>query len=150
DVSDEDQVNAMTARVLKEFKRIDILVNNAGIVGPTAPITGISRADWDEVMAVNLTGAFLCSKAAIPDMTTRRSGKIIHISSIAGKIAYPLRSPYSVSKWGMIGLMRTMALELGSYNIQVNVICPGPVEGERIRRVIKQRAEELGQSIEEV
>src|SRR5262249_25130505 len=118
--------------------------------GPTAPATNIARADWDDALAVNLTGAFLCSKAVLPDMMARRAGKIINIASIAGKMAYALRSPYAVSKWGMLGLTLTLAKETGPYNIQVNAICPGRVRGERIERVIHERAAELGQTPDEV
>lgn len=150
DVSQESQVFAMVEAALQNFGRIDILVNNAGVTGPTAPITNVSRDEWDQVLAVNLTGAFLCARAVIPYMIERRSGKIINISSIAGKLAYALRSPYAASKWGMIGLSRTLAQELGPHNIQVNAICPGPTAGERMRGVIAGRARELGQSEAEV
>ena len=150
DVSREEQVEAMVERALREFGRADLLVNNAGVAGPTAPAVEVSRSEWDEVLAVNLTGAFLCAKAVLPAMMARRSGKIINISSIAGKLAYALRSPYAVSKWGLVGLTLTLAQELGPYNIQVNAVCPGPVAGERMRRVIERRAEELGQPAEEV
>ncbi|MFN2532221.1 MAG: SDR family NAD(P)-dependent oxidoreductase [Pyrinomonadaceae bacterium] len=145
DVSDEDAVTQMVQHALQTIGRIDILVNNAGIVGPTAPVHNVNRAEWDETLAVNLTGAFLCAKAVIPHMVERRSGKIVNIASIAGKLAYPLRSAYAASKWGMIGLSRTLAQELGPYNIQVNAICPGPTEGQRMRGVIAGRARELGQ-----
>lgn len=150
DVSREDQVSAMAEQVRQAFGRIDILVNNAGIIGPTAQAVHISRAEWDDVLAVNLTGAFLCCKGVLPEMMARRSGKIINIASMAGKMAYALRSPYAVSKWGLIGLTLTLAKEVGEYNIQVNAVCPGPVAGERMQRVIQQRAIELGQPIEEV
>src|SRR5919199_580717 len=83
-------------------------------------------------------------------MMARRSGRIVNIASVAGKIAYPLRAPYAVSKWGLIGLTMTLAKEVGPYNIQVNAVCPGPVEGERMRRIIERRAAELGQSTAEV
>jgi NAD(P)-dependent dehydrogenase (short-subunit alcohol dehydrogenase family) len=150
DVSDEASVKQMIASALAEFGRIDVLVNNAGIIGPTAPATSISRQDWDEVIAVNLTGAFLCAKHALPSMIERQSGRIINITSIAGKLAYALRSPYAVSKWGMIGLTRTLAEEVGRYNITVNAIAPGPVRGPRMEEVISRRAAELQLSIEEV
>jgi NAD(P)-dependent dehydrogenase (short-subunit alcohol dehydrogenase family) len=127
-----------------------VLVNNAGIIGPTAPVAQVRRADWDEVLGVNLTGAFLCARAVLPDMTARRSGRIINIASIAGKMAYALRSPYAVSKWGLIGLTLTLAKECGPYNIQVNAVCPGPVSGERMRGIISRRAAELGQTVDEV
>ena len=150
DVSREDQVEAMVQSTLREFGQIDILVNNAGIAGPTAPLSDVSREEWDETLAVNLSGAFLCAKAVLPGMLERRSGKIINISSVAGRMAYALRSPYAVSKWGMIGLTRTLAQEVGQYNIQVNAILPGPTAGERMQAVIDQRAQELGRSAAEV
>jgi NAD(P)-dependent dehydrogenase (short-subunit alcohol dehydrogenase family) len=150
DVSNESQVEEMVNTALREFGQIDILVNNAGVVGPTAPVANVSRADWDEVLAVNLTGAFLCARAVIPHMVSRRSGKIINISSIAGKLAYALRSPYAASKWGMLGLSQTLALELGPHNIQVNAICPGPTAGDRMQGVIAGRAKEMGRSVEEI
>jgi NAD(P)-dependent dehydrogenase (short-subunit alcohol dehydrogenase family) len=150
DVSQESQVSAMVEAALQNFGRIDILVNNAGVTGPTAPIMNVSRDEWDQVLAVNLTGAFLCARAVIPHMIERHSGKIINISSIAGKLAYALRGPYAASKWGMIGLSRTLAQELGPHNIQVNAICPGPTAGERMRGVIAGRARELEQSEAEV
>jgi NAD(P)-dependent dehydrogenase (short-subunit alcohol dehydrogenase family) len=150
DVSDEQQVTRMVDTALETFGKVNILVNNAGLVGPTAPVQNVSRAEWDEVLAANLTGAFLCAKAVIPHMVERRSGKIINIASIAGKLAYALRSPYAVSKWGMLGLSRTLALELGPHNIQVNAVCPGPTDGDRMRGVIAGRARELGRPVEEV
>ena len=150
DVSSEREVIASVERIRALLGRIDVLVNNAGIIGPTKPVTAIDRSEWEAVMAVNLTGAFLCAKAVAPFMIEQRAGKIINISSIAGKQAYPLRAPYAVSKWGLIGLTLTLAKELGPYNIQVNAVCPGPVEGERMRTIIKKRAAELSQSPEDV
>src|SRR5688572_5797764 len=136
DVRDEEQVHALMRKATLTFGRIDVLVNNAAIVGPTAPVSDIDHADWNDVLAVNLTGAFLCAKAALPTMITQKRGKIINISSIAGKIAYPLRSAYAVSKWGLIGLTVTLAREVGEHNVQVNAVCPGPVSGERMKHII--------------
>jgi len=150
DVSDESQVEKMVNTALDLFGHIDILVNNAGVTGPTAAITNVTRDAWDEVMAINLTGAFLCARAVVPHMIARGSGKIVNISSIAGKMAYALRSPYAASKWGMLGLSCTLAQELGPYNIQVNAICPGPTAGERMTGVIAGRAREMGRSVEEI
>jgi NAD(P)-dependent dehydrogenase (short-subunit alcohol dehydrogenase family) len=150
DVSHDKDVEAMVERAFSEFGGVNILVNNVGIVGPTAPITRITRKEWDETLTVNLTSAFLCSKAVLPPMIERRAGKIINISSIAGRMAYALRAPYAASKWGMIGLTRTLAQEVGPHNIQVNAILPGPTAGERMQTVISRRALELGQSEAEV
>jgi NAD(P)-dependent dehydrogenase (short-subunit alcohol dehydrogenase family) len=150
DVSQEKEVETLVQSAISEFGCVNILVNNAGIAGPTAPITNVSRNDWDETIAVNLTSAFLCSRAVLPGMIERRSGKIVNISSVAGRMAYALRGPYAVSKWGMIGLTKTLAQEVGPHNIQVNAILPGPTAGERMQAVIEQRAQELGRSPEEV
>ena len=150
DVSNEMQVTEMVNVAFRTFGHIDILVNNAGITGPTAPVTDLHRDEWDEVMAINLTGAFLCARSVVPYMIQQRSGRIINISSVAGKMAYALRSAYCASKWGMLGLSSTLALELGPHNIQVNAICPGPTAGERMTGVIGGRARELGRSTEEV
>jgi len=144
DVSDEAAVRYLVETTVNEFGKIDILVNNAGIAGPTALVTDVTRTDWDRTIGVNLTGAFLCSKYVLPAMSEQRSGRIINIASVAGQTAYPLRSPYAVSKWGMIGLSRTLAAEWGSFNITVNTVVPGPVDGERIDTVIKNRAAEMG------
>jgi NAD(P)-dependent dehydrogenase (short-subunit alcohol dehydrogenase family) len=150
DISDETNVQNMVSACISEFGRVDILVNNAGIAGPTAPAIRVSREDWDRTIAVNLTGAFLCSKHVLPRMIEQRSGRIINITSVAGLRAYALRSPYSTSKWGMIGLTRTLAEEAGSYNITVNAIAPGPIAGPRIESVIRNRASEQGRSYDEV
>ena len=150
DVADESQVERMVSSAMSEFGGIDILVNNAGIAGPTALVPEVSREDWDRTLAVNLTGAFLCAKHALPGMIERRSGSIINITSIAGLRAYALRSPYAASKWAMIGLTRTLAEEAGRYNITVNAIAPGPVRGPRIDSVIRNRAAAMNRSVEEV
>ena len=150
DVSDEAAVANMIERALKEFGQIDILVNNAGIIGPTALVTDVKREDWDRTLAVNVTGALLCANAVLQHMADRHQGKVINIASIAGHIGYAMRSPYSVSKWGMIGLSRTLAQEWGRFNIQVNTISPGPVEGERMDEVIRRRAEQSKRTVEEV
>ncbi len=150
DVTREDQMQTAVARASESLGPIDILINNSGIAGPTAAVGDVELDDWNEVLAVNLTGAFLTSKAVAPRMIERRRGRIVNISSIAGKIGYPLRSPYAASKWGMIGLTLTLAKELGPHGISVNAICPGPVEGERMQRVIEGRAAEIGKSVEEV
>jgi NAD(P)-dependent dehydrogenase (short-subunit alcohol dehydrogenase family) len=132
------------------FGSIDILINNSGIAGPAARVDDVTVEQWNDVMAINLSGAFLSCKYVASEMVERRSGKIINISSIAGRIAYPLRSPYAASKWGLIGLTKSLAKELGPFNIQVNAICPGPVEGERMQNVFSDRAAATGQSVDEV
>lgn len=150
DVADEASVERMVSAAIAEFGHIDILVNNAGIAGPTALVPRVSLKEWENTISVNLTGAFLCAKHALPHMLERTSGSIINITSIAGLQAYAFRSPYCASKWGMIGLTQTLAEECGRYNITVNAIAPGPVRGPRIERVIRDRAKELNLSFEEM
>ena len=146
DISDEAAVRDMVAATIAELGRLDVLVNNAGIGGPTARVVDIERAEWDRTLAVNVTGAFLCSKHAAPHMVARGSGRIVNITSIAGLMGYALRSPYAVSKWGLIALTRTLAVELGEHGITVNAIAPGAVQGERVEGVIRDRAAALGRS----
>lgn len=150
DVADEADVQRMISAAIDAFGQIDILVNNAGIAGPTALVPDITREEWDHTFAVNLTGAFLCAKHAIPHMIKPAGGSIINITSIAGLQAYAFRSPYCASKWGMIGLTQTLAEECGRHNITVNAIAPGPVRGPRIERVIRSRAQEMKLPYEDV
>jgi len=150
DISHEDQVKRMVAQTLSEYGQVDILVNNSGIAGPTANVVDVKLDDWNEVLTINLTGAMLCAREVLRSMLTRQSGNIINISSDAGIKGFPMRSPYSVSKWGIIGLTQTLAIEVGKYNIRVNCIAPGPVEGARIDGVYKARAKALGITYQEV
>lgn len=146
-VADEDQVNEAIEAALKSLGQIDVLINNAAVLGSTAPVAELNVQAWKEEIAVNLTGSFLCCKAVLPSMMGRKSGKIINVTSVAGQRAYPMRSCYAVSKAGLIALTRTLATEVGSYNIRVNAIAPGPVSGNRMKRVIEERARSTGQSI---
>jgi NAD(P)-dependent dehydrogenase (short-subunit alcohol dehydrogenase family) len=150
DVADEAAVARMVAATMSEFGRLDILINNAGITGPTAPIVKLDRAEWDRTLAINVTGAYLCAKHALPHMIARKSGRIVNITSVAGRIGYALRSPYAVSKWGMIALTRSLALEAGGDGITVNAIAPGAVEGDRIDTVVRARAEAQGRNPDDV
>ncbi len=151
DVTNEDQVRKMVAQTLNEYGQIDILVNNSAMMGATAAnVVDIKLDDWNKELAVNLTGAMLCARGVLRGMITRQSGNIINISSGSGKGGYPMRSSYCVSKWGIIGLTQTLALEVGGYNIRVNCIAPGWVEGERLESAMKGRAEATGLAYEEV
>jgi NAD(P)-dependent dehydrogenase (short-subunit alcohol dehydrogenase family) len=150
DVVSEAGCTRMTERALEEFGRIDILVNNAGVAGPTAKLTDISLAQWQEVIDINLTGCWLASRAVLPAMARQGGGHIVNISSLAGREAYPMRSPYAASKWAMIGLTQTLAVEWGRQGIRVNGICPGPVAGARMEQVIAARAKAMGLEEEQV
>lgn len=147
DVTQVEQVDAAIATARVEMGPPDILVNNAGIAGATARVDQISPESWNETIAVNLTGAFLCARAVAPEMIERGSGNIVNISSVAGKIGYALRTPYAASKWGLIGLSHSLANELGEYGIRVNAVCPGPVDGPRMQAVFEGRAAALNQPV---
>lgn len=149
-VAVEADCERMVAQTLDAFGRIDILVNNAGVAGPTARLTEISLAQWQEVIDINLTGCWLASRSVLPAMARQGAGHIVNVSSLAGREAYPMRSPYAASKWAMIGLTQTLAAEWGRNGIRVNAICPGPVAGPRIEEVIKARAKAMGLSEEQV
>ena len=150
DVAEEAGVQRIVTATIGAFGRVDVLVNNAGVAGPTALVQNISLEDWERTFAINLTGAFLCAKHVMPHLVEQRSGCIINITSIAGLQAYAYRSPYCASKWGMIGFTQTLAQEGGQYGITANAIAPGPVEGPRIERVIRNRAQEMKLPYEEV
>jgi NAD(P)-dependent dehydrogenase (short-subunit alcohol dehydrogenase family) len=140
DVSSERDVSAMVAKTLAAYGQVDVLVNNAGIAGPTRLARDITGEEWTETIDINLTGAFTCAKHVSAAMMLRRSGAIVNIASIAARIGYALRTPYSASKWGMLGLSHSLAAELGPYGIRVNAVLPGATAGERIERVIAARA----------
>jgi NAD(P)-dependent dehydrogenase (short-subunit alcohol dehydrogenase family) len=145
DVADAAQVEAMFADLRVKWGGVlDVLVNNAGIAGPTARIEDTELDDWNQTVAVNLTGAFLCTRRAVPMLKAAGGGSIVNLSSAAGRLGFPLRSAYSATKFGVIGLTETWAMELGPDNIRVNAILPGIVAGERQERVIAAKAASYG------
>lgn len=150
DISKEDQVRNMVEQTIKEYGQIDILVNNASIPGSAANVVDIKLDEWNMELAVGLTGTMLCSREVLKDMIARKKGNIINISSLAGTTGYPMRSPYCVEKWGVIGLTQTLALEVGPFNIRVNSVAPGWVEGERLEISMKSRSKASGRPYEEV
>lgn len=129
---------------------IDVLCANAGIAGPTAAVEDITLPAWRDCLSVNLDGAFLAAKHAAPMMKRQGSGAIVLTSSTAGQHGMPFRAPYSAAKWGVIGLMKTLAMELGPHGIRVNAICPGAVEGPRMEGVLQREAAAKGMSRDEV
>jgi NAD(P)-dependent dehydrogenase (short-subunit alcohol dehydrogenase family) len=144
DVSSEDQVNQMTKRSIEKFGTIDILVNNVGIAGPTKDCWEITLPEWNRTLLVNLGGAFLCSKAVLPEMIRKKWGRIINIASITGKVPLPHRTPYAASKMGMIGFTRSLATEVGRYSVTVNAISPGAVRGDRNVELARDLTKYLG------
>jgi NAD(P)-dependent dehydrogenase (short-subunit alcohol dehydrogenase family) len=144
DVSNEDDVARMFDEAREHLGAISILVNCAGIAGPTAVLEDITPEDWRQCVAVNLEASFLCAQQAIPHMKAAREGIVINMSSTAGLHGYPMRTPYAAAKWGLIGLTKSLAMELGPWGIRVNAICPGSVEGDRMDRVIAAEARKKG------
>jgi len=143
DVCDEGSV-ATLADQAGHLGPVRVVVANAGIAGPTAPLHEITLADWRETIATDLDGVFLTFRAFIPAMIERRDGSLIAISSMTGKRPLHGRTPYAAAKMGVIGLVRTLATELGPYQIRVNAICPGAVAGPRIDRVLALQAAARG------
>ncbi len=140
DVSDEAQVLAMFADLATRWGRLDALVNNAGVSGPTSQLEDTDLTAWRATLDVNLTGTFLCARSAVPLLREAGGGAIINISSVAGRLGFSLRSPYSASKFGLAGLTQTWAMELGPSGIRVNSVLPGVVAGDRVERIIAARA----------
>ncbi|MDH6061791.1 3-oxoacyl-[acyl-carrier-protein] reductase [Chrysosporum bergii ANA360D] len=124
DVSQGDQVDTLVKAVMEKFQRLDILVNNAGITRDTL-LLRMKPEDWQAVIDINLTGVFLCTRAASKIMLKQRSGRIINITSVAGQMGNPGQANYSAAKAGVIGFTKTVAKELASRGITVNAVAPG-------------------------
>jgi NAD(P)-dependent dehydrogenase (short-subunit alcohol dehydrogenase family) len=150
DVSNETQVDAMFAEIKSRWNTLDAMINNAGIAGPTGKVEEVSLEDWQRTIGINLTGLFLCTRRAVPMIKAAGGGSIVNMSSVAGRLGYPLRTPYSASKFGVVGLTKTWAMELGPSKIRVNAVLPGAVQGERVDRVIAAKAEAAKVSFEEM
>ncbi len=147
DVTKKAEVQALAAEAKRAYGRIDILVNNAG-TDKKGAITDLSEETWDMLMELNLKGVFLCTQAVLPTMIEQRYGRVVNISSMAGKTGEPLTSPYCVTKFGVIGFTQAVALEVGKHNVTVNAVCPGPVDTELIRKSVSQSAAIKGVSPE--
>ena len=124
----------------KKFINLDALINNVGIAGPTGTIEKLDSSEWENTLHVNVNSHFYLTKQAIPLLKKSKTSSIINISSGAGIMGFPLRSPYAASKWAVVGITKTLAMELGKYNIRVNAICPGTIKGDRMKRVIRDKA----------
>ncbi len=143
DASNENDVSIFFNQVNKKTKKIDALINNVGVAGPTGTIEKLNSEDWERTLKINVISHFYFTKLAIPMLKKNKGGSIINISSGAGIMGFPLRSPYAASKWAVIGVTKTLAMELGKYNIRVNAICPGTIKGGRMVRVIRDKAKFL-------
>jgi len=144
DVADSRQVDGLFDAATDFLGGLDVLINNAGIAGPTAPVESIDVADWERTIAIDLNGMFYCTRRAVPLLKAAGGGSIINLSSVAGRLGYPLRTPYAAAKWAVVGFTKSLAMELGPSNIRVNAIQPGVVEGDRIERMIAAKAKALG------
>ena len=145
DVSDSAAVSRAFAEARAALGPIDILVNNAGITA-SIKFTDTDDATWQRIMRVNADGPFFCCRAAVPDMIARKWGRIINIASYAGLSGMPFSSAYSASKHALVGLTRSLALELARYNITANAICPGWVETDMVRDAVANIVEKTGRS----
>jgi NAD(P)-dependent dehydrogenase (short-subunit alcohol dehydrogenase family) len=150
DVSDRAAVATLFDDALKVLGGLEVLVNNAGIAGPTGRVEEINPEDWDRCLDICLTSQFNCTRLAIPHLRQSKNASIVNLSSAAGKVGFPLRSPYSAAKWGVIGFTKSLAMELGPDGIRCNAILPGIVTGDRIRRVFEAKAQQRGISFAEI
>jgi len=150
DVTSRAYCRKAVARTVKQLGGLDVLVNNAGIAGPTIPVEAMDPDEWDKVVAVNLNGTFNVTRCAIPHLKRSTAGVIINMSSVAGRLGYPNRSPYATTKWGLIGFTKTLSMELGEFGIRVNAILPGAVAGPRLDRVYEARAKSGGQTVDAI
>ncbi len=138
------EMEAFVDAAITHLNGLDVLVNNAGIAGPTKRVEDIAPAELDETLRIDLASFFHCARRAVPALRAAGGGSIVNLSSAAGRFGFPLRSPYSAVKWGIIGFTKTLAIELGPDAIRVNALLPGLVDGPRIRAVIAAKAKALG------
>jgi NAD(P)-dependent dehydrogenase (short-subunit alcohol dehydrogenase family) len=140
------EMEAFMDAAVAHLNGLDVLVNNAGIAGPTKRVEDVAPAELDETLRIDLASFFHCARRAVPALRNAGGGSIVNLSSAAGRFGFPMRSPYSAAKWGVVGFTKSLAIELGPDGINVNAILPGLVEGPRIRAVIAAKAKALGVS----
>jgi len=151
DVANRDQVDSIVDDARAALGGLDILVNNAGIAGPTGAVEDVDPEQWERTISTNLNSQYYFLRKAVPVLKeTSESPGIIAMASVAGRLGYPFRTPYAATKWAIVGLVKSLAIELGPSNVRVNAILPGVVEGERMDRVISARADKLGIGFEEM
>ena len=141
--ANEHAVKELFKNISKKTKKLDCLINNVGIAGPTGTIENLKSEDWEKTLKVNVISHFYFTKLAIPMIKRNKGGSIINLSSGAGIMGFPLRSPYAASKWAIVGVTKTLAMELGKFKIRVNAICPGTIKGDRMVRVVRDKSKLL-------
>jgi NAD(P)-dependent dehydrogenase (short-subunit alcohol dehydrogenase family) len=144
DLADGNALDRWLDEAIGTLGGVDVLVNNAGTKGPTAYIEDVDPADWSACLTVSLDSHYRCARRVAPLLKQQRSGTIIEISSMAGMYGYGMRTPYAAAKWAVVGLTKSLAIELGPFGVTCNAICPGSVRGDRIDRVIAAEAEQRG------
>jgi NAD(P)-dependent dehydrogenase (short-subunit alcohol dehydrogenase family) len=149
DVSSRSDVDRLFADVQSSLGGLDCVINNAGIAGPTGKVEDIAVEDWERCIAVDVNGMFYCTRLAVPMLKAAGGGSIINLSSAAGRLGFPYRTPYAAAKWGVVGFTKSLSMEVGEDKIRVNAIQPGIVEGARIDKVIADKAKTVGISVEE-
>ncbi|NPD16813.1 SDR family oxidoreductase [Xinfangfangia sp. D13-10-4-6] len=149
DVADATALAAFTDEAIDGLGGLDCLVNNAGIAGPTAPVEHVDIAAWRQTLDVVLTSQFVTVGRAVPALRASKNPSIANLSSLAGRMGFAMRTPYAAAKWGVIGLTKSLSIELGPDGIRVNAILPGLVAGDRQRRVLEARAQRQGISFDE-
>jgi NAD(P)-dependent dehydrogenase (short-subunit alcohol dehydrogenase family) len=150
DVAQPADVDRLFDDAAKALGGLDVLVNNAGIAGPTAKVEDMAIADWDRCIAIDLNGMFYCTRKAMPLIKAAGGGSIVNLSSVAGRLGFAMRTPYAAAKWAVVGFTKSLAVEAGADKVRVNCIQPGYVEGERIERVIRDKAKGLEISEDEM
>jgi NAD(P)-dependent dehydrogenase (short-subunit alcohol dehydrogenase family) len=150
DVADRADISRVFEEALLALGGLDVLVNNAGIAGPTGPVEEINPEDWDRCFDVCITGQFNCVRLAVPHLRKSRNASIVNLSSAAGRFGFPYRTPYAAAKWAVIGFTKSLSRELGEHGIRVNAVLPGIVAGDRQRRVLEAKAQQLGTSFGEI
>ncbi|CTQ34591.1 SDR family oxidoreductase [Jannaschia rubra] len=150
DVGIAEDLAAFIEDAIAHLGGLDCLVNNAGIAGPSAGIEAIDLADWNRTLAICLTSQFVCASRAVEALRRSANASIVNLSSVAGRVGFPQRTPYAAAKWGVVGLTKSLSIELGPDRIRVNAIMPGLVAGDRQRRVLEARAQNRGRSFAEV
>ena len=145
DVTSEQEMAAFLDAVEAAWGTVDVVCANAGTGGPAGPIEDLTYEDWQSCIATNVHGAFLTCRWAARLMKSQGQGLIVMTSSTAGIMGYPLRAPYAAAKWAVVGMTKTLAMELGPFGIRVNAVCPGAVEGPRMDRVIANEAKARGE-----